>query len=169
MTTTILKKVTWSWTQDKIKNYSKWVACHKTGHKSMQYNFFLLELEAYWRQQKWIRLNRNPTGEGLAYSKGNYSRLLCREDIIKLVCVCTCSDVQHFGTSRAVAQQAPCSMEFSRQEYWSGLPFPPPGDLPDPGIKPVIFASPALHADSLPLPSPEKPIKLISKSNYMEK
>ena len=46
-----------------------------------------------------------------------------------------------------VAHQAPLFMEFSRQEYWSGLPFPFPGDLPDPGIKP---RSPALQADSLP-------------------
>ena len=45
-----------------------------------------------------------------------------------------------------VAHQAPLSMEFSRQEYWSGLPFPTPGDLLDPGIKP---GSPALQADSL--------------------
>ena len=45
-----------------------------------------------------------------------------------------------------VAHQAPLSTEFSRQEYWSGLPFPTPGDLPDPGIKP---GSPALQADSL--------------------
>ena len=37
--------------------------------------------------------------------------------------------------------QAPLSMEFSRQEYWSGVPFPPPGDLPDPGIKPASLAS----------------------------
>ena len=44
-------------------------------------------------------------------------------------------------------------MEFSRQEYWSGLPFPPPGDLPDPGIKPQ---SPALQADSLPSEPPGK-------------
>ena len=43
--------------------------------------------------------------------------------------------------------QAPLSMEFSRQEYWSGLPFPSPGDLPDTGIKP---GSPALQADYLP-------------------
>ena len=43
--------------------------------------------------------------------------------------------------------QPPLSMGFFRQEYWSGLPFPPPEDLPDPGIKP---ASPALQADSLP-------------------
>ena len=43
--------------------------------------------------------------------------------------------------------QAPLSMGFSRHEYWSGLPFPSPGDLPDPGIEP---GSPALQADSLP-------------------
>ena len=47
-----------------------------------------------------------------------------------------------------VDRQALLSLGFSRQEYWSGLPFPPPGDLPDPGIKP---RSPALQADSLPL------------------
>ena len=45
-----------------------------------------------------------------------------------------------------MARQAPLSMEFSRQEYWSELPFPSPGDLPDPGIEP---GSPALQADSL--------------------
>ena len=49
-----------------------------------------------------------------------------------------------------VARQAPLSMGFSRQEYWSGLPCPPPGDLLDPRIKPVSPASPALQADSLP-------------------
>ena len=47
----------------------------------------------------------------------------------------------------SLACQAPLSMEFSRKEYWSGLPFPSPGDLPDPGIK---HRSPALQADALP-------------------
>ena len=51
------------------------------------------------------------------------------------------SRVQLFVTPWTVAYQPPLSMEFSRQEYWSGLPFPPPGDLPHPGIK---LASPAL-------------------------
>ena len=46
------------------------------------------------------------------------------------------------------SQPGPMSMGFSRQEYWSGLPCPPPGDLPDPGMEP---GSPALHEDSLPL------------------
>ena len=49
-----------------------------------------------------------------------------------------------FGTPSAVAHQAPLSMEFSRQEYWSGLPFPPPRDLPDPGIKLCLLRSPTL-------------------------
>ena len=50
-------------------------------------------------------------------------------------------------TRWTVAYQAPQSMDFSKQEYWSGLPFPSPRDLPDPGIKP---GSPALRADALP-------------------
>ena len=58
------------------------------------------------------------------------------------------SRVLLFATAWAVACQAPLSMEFSRQEYWSVLPLPSPGDLPDPGIKPK---SPALRAESLPL------------------
>ena len=53
------------------------------------------------------------------------------------------SCVQLFANLWTVAFQAPLSMGFSRQEYWSGLPFPSPGDLPDPGIKP---GSPALQA-----------------------
>ena len=56
------------------------------------------------------------------------------------------SRVQLFATPWTIAHQAPPSMGFSRPEYWSGLPFPSPGDLPDPGIKP---RSPALQADSL--------------------
>ena len=57
------------------------------------------------------------------------------------------SCVRLFVTPWTVAYQAPQSLEFSRQEYWSGLPFPSLGDLPNPGIEP---GSPALQADSLP-------------------
>ena len=56
-------------------------------------------------------------------------------------------------TPRTVAHQVPLSMEFSRQEYWSELPFPSPGNLPNPGIEP---RSPTLQADSLPIKSPRK-------------
>ena len=52
--------------------------------------------------------------------------------------------VQLFATLWMEACQAPRSMRFSRQEYWGGLPCPPPGDLPDPGIKPASLMSPAL-------------------------
>ena len=63
--------------------------------------------------------------------------------------------VQLFATPWAVAYQAPLSMGFSRQEYWSGLSFPSPGDLPNPGIEP---GSPALQADALPSEPLGKPI-----------
>ena len=64
------------------------------------------------------------------------------------------SRVWLFATPWTVAHQAPLSMKFSRQEYWSGLPFPSPGDPPNPGIK---LASPALQDDSLPSEPPGSP------------
>ena len=67
------------------------------------------------------------------------------------------SYVQLFVTTWTVACQAPLSRrDFSRQEYWCRLPYPPPGDLPNPGIKPT---PPALQADSLPSEPPGKPKK----------
>ena len=67
------------------------------------------------------------------------------------------SRVRLFVTLWTVAYQAPPSMGFSRQEYWSGLPFPSPGDLPDPGIEPW---SPAFQADALTSEPPGKPLTL---------
>ena len=64
--------------------------------------------------------------------------------------------VQLFATPWIVAYQASPSMGFSRQEYWSGLPFLSPRDLPDPGIEP---GSPALEADALTSEPPGKPMK----------
>ena len=64
------------------------------------------------------------------------------------------SCVQFFATSWTVARQAPLSMGFSKQEYWSGLPFPSPGDLPDLGIEP---ASPALAGGFFTAEPPGKP------------
>ena len=63
-----------------------------------------------------------------------------------------------------VTPQAPLSMGFPRQEYWRGLPFLSPGDLPDPGIRP---RSPALRADSLPLEPPGKPVTRVRKANFV--
>ena len=53
-------------------------------------------------------------------------------------------------------------MEFSRQEYWSGLPFPTPGDLPNPGTEPVSLVSPALQADSLPVEPSDTSLKSLT-------
>ena len=69
------------------------------------------------------------------------------------------SCVRLFAAPWTVAHQAPPSMEFSRQEYWSGLPFPSPGDLPDPRIEP---GSPAIQADALPSEPPGKQINFIA-------
>ena len=70
------------------------------------------------------------------------------------MCVCVLSHVQLFATPWTVAHQASLPWVFSRQEHWSGLPCPPPGDLPNPGIKP---RSPALQVDSLLSEPPGEP------------
>ena len=71
------------------------------------------------------------------------------------------SHVRLFGTPWTIAHQAPLSMDFSRQEYWSELPFPSTGDLPNPGIEPESFAS---QADSLPSEPPEKPTSYFTQT-----
>ena len=69
---------------------------------------------------------------------------------------------QLFATPWTRAHQAPLSMEFSWQEYWSGLPFPSPGDLPNPGIEP---GSPALQANSIPPEPAWEPLFAVSGSS----
>ena len=63
-------------------------------------------------------------------------------------CASVLSRVRLFATPWTVTNQAPLSTGFSRQEYWSGLPFPPPGELPDPGIELESLVSPALAGGS---------------------
>ena len=67
------------------------------------------------------------------------------------------SHVQFFATLWTISHQAPLSVGFSRQAYWSGVPFSSPGDLPYPGIEPASPVSPALKVDSLPAEPPGKP------------
>ena len=67
---------------------------------------------------------------------------------------CCCIVTKSCQTQGPAAHLAPLSIGFPRQEYWSGLPFPSPGDLPDPGIEPM---SPPLEADSLSLSHQESP------------
>ena len=84
-----------------------------------------------------IKKYMNPSGE--------HARMLSRFSRVRLC------------NLRTVARQALLSMGFSRQEYWTGLPCPPPGDLPDPGMEPTSLRSPALADGSLPLASRGKP------------
>ena len=76
------------------------------------------------------------------------------------------SRFQLFATPWTAAHQAPPSMGFSRQEYWSGVPFPSPGDLPNPGIKP---RSPAFQADAFTSELPGKPDSVYKSENITEK
>ena len=74
--------------------------------------------------------------------------------------MCVLSHVRLFETPWAVAYQAPLSMEFPRQEYWSGLPFPSPEDRPNPGIK---SESPALASGVFTTTPPGKPLFMYSE------
>ena len=77
--------------------------------------------------------------------------------------------VSLFGTPLTVAHKAPLSTEFSRQEYWSGLPSPPTWDLPDPGIKCVSLMSPSLAGGLIVTTPPRKPeMTLNLQENFKE-
>ena len=113
----------------------------------------------------WSHKELNPTGQ--LNSDNNHVRsfyllyhvkpALTRSSLNVCVCVCVCVCVKKsFSHVQLFACQAPQSMGFSRQDYWSGLPFTSPRDLPKPGIKP---RSPTLQADSLPSEPPGKPTK----------
>ena len=79
-------------------------------------------------------------------------------ELLLLLLLLSCfSHAQLCSILWTVARQTPLSMGFSQQEYWSGLPCLPPGDLPNPGTKP---RSPALHADSLSLSHQGSPVEL---------
>ena len=99
---------------------------------------------------------KKPRREEKAKNQNPKSSLMSsEEEIDPKVCVCVShSFVSNSATPRIVARQVPLSMEFYWQEYWSGLPFPSPGDLPNLGIKP---RSPALQPNSLPSEPPGKP------------
>ena len=75
----------------------------------------------------------------------------------KNICLCAqfLSRVQFFATPWTVAHQAPLSIGFPRQEYWTGLPFPSPEDLPTPGVEPISLASPILAGTFFTTVSPK--------------
>ena len=89
------------------------------------------------------------------------------------VCVCVCvyvsvlSNIRLLANPQTVGHQAPLSMGFSKQEYWSGLPFPPSGDLPNPGIKLMSLVSPALAGRFFTTSATWEPIRLINDLGYL--
>ena len=114
-----------------------------------------------WTHSPWPSPVQNTAVGSLSRLQGtfptpgsNLGLLHCRQILYQL---------SHKGKPWTVVCQAPLSMEFSRQEYWSGLPFPSTGDLPNPGIKP---GSPALQADSLPSEPPGKPLNELTMSSH---
>ena len=97
----------------------------------------------------WLHLVRNMTILGACWRQRSHQ--------IGSACMPSrFSCFQLFESPWTVACQAPLSMGFFRKEYWSGFPFPPPRDLPNPGIEPASLMSPALQVDSLPLEPPGK-------------
>ena len=82
-------------------------------------------------------------------------------DAIMYLCACMFSHIRLFVIPWNVSRQVPLSMGFSRQEYWSGLPFPPPEDLPNPRIKPVSPGSPASSSTFFTTAPPGKPTDTI--------
>ena len=90
----------------------------------------------------------------------NHSEHLQKLKLLTGVCVCVCVCVCVHTTPWTVAHQAPLSMGFSRQEYWSGLPLPPPRDFPNPGIGPVSPTSTGSFFITEPLGNTYRPLTL---------
>ena len=99
---------------------------------------------------------------GLEYHKDECSEILTfRVQVVGALLLFSCQVISDsYMNPWTVARQVPLFMGFPRQEYWNGLPFPSPGDLPDPGIEPRF---PALQADSLPTELQGKPKKECSR------
>ena len=95
---------------------------------------------------------RSPENPHIRFKCSDFSSWLPWMILVLLLCILShFSCVRLFATSWTIAHQAPLSMGFPRQEYWSGLPCPPPGDLPHPGMETTSPVSPTFQVDSLPL------------------
>ena len=112
------------------------------------------------RHLRWSFNNEQDLNQGRGCRK-----LKCLQEphLYSDMCVCAqlFTSVQFFATPWTVTHQAPLPMGFSRQEYWSGLPLPPPGDLPHPGIEPMSPASPALVGGFF---TTEQPVVIVVQS-----
>ena len=101
------------------------------------------------------------SGTSGSYGSSVFSFLRALHTILRSLCVLShFSRFQLFVTLCTMARQAPLSVGFSRQEYWSGFSFPSPGHLPSCGIAPCLLHLQHWHAGSLPVAPPEKPVVL---------
>ena len=114
------------------------------GSPALEADALTSEPPGKWRKDK----VKCPLYNEMVLEIGRNWLMFSQRSVLSLSCV------RLFAAPWTVAYQAPPSMEFSRQEYWSGLPFPSPGDLPNRGIEP---GSPCLQADTLPSEPPGKP------------
>ena len=136
---------------------SRFTYCWSLAWRILSITLLACEFNSYLND--WQTLPVKPPGPGLYF---DYCFSL-------FVCACLLSPfslVHLFATLWTGAHQASLSMRFSRQEHWSGLPCPPPGNLPHSGIKP---RSPALQVDSLPAEPPGKPFSLLTSNLFVHK
>ena len=153
----------------KMLNY-----CDESGHPAL----FLICGKCIWGSPVWLSQNARPKfcydtltlSKALFLGENVHLHNFIKTCIYKIyneiiIHVCTPSHFSHVqlcATLWTIAHQAPLSMGFSRQEYWSGLPCPPTGNLSTQGLDPCLLC-PLWQADSLPLVPPGKPIKYIMK------
>ena len=136
--------ITYRWSEN--CSVSDYLQSH--GYKSLEFS-----RPEYWSELAvtFSRLPSQPRDRTqVSHTGGRFFAIWATKGIQKFLntgCVCVLSRSvmsDSFAAPWTIAHQAPLSLEFSRQEYWSGLPFPPPGHLPDPGIEPASLASPSL-------------------------
>ena len=120
--------------------------------------------ESRTRLSNWTATKGQGVSNSLRWYGTLYKLSACCGVSLKLIEVKSVSRVWLFATPWTVAYKAPLSTELSRQEYWRGLPFPSPGDPPNPGIEP---GSPASQADALPSESPGKPVLTILCNHHV--
>ena len=131
----------------------KTLVSRKIGHVELTWAFFSF-LQTYQKVGKITSRGKRSTlsskGRCISLNKGQWMAAPSVMEVLENPCPgdqyvpSHFSHIQLFVTLRTLARQAPLSTGFSRQEYWSGLPWPPPGNCPNPGIKPVSLTSPAL-------------------------
>ena len=113
------------------------------------YNGILLSHKKEWNNAICSNMDE-PRDYHTKWSKSDRKRQMPYETPLMLLLLFSCQDLSDsFATPFTIAHQAPLSMEFPRQECWSGLPFPSPGDLPDPGIELSSPVCPALVSHQL--------------------